>query len=237
MPPVSQNGESIVKLPAMFGFVLLATVFLGCGSQSTSNPESSSSAAPTEPSATTQPASEPPIQRLNGIELNSLDSATLADLAAGASEYQLRLLEDGKLTLQEYERAKLDEIACLRAQGVVVDDDVRLNGLYIYHYTYSSGASLSKAEEPIRNCAVEFADVIGLAWSIVIEPVTQDVALRSRAWALECLRQEGVALEDVTWQSSDPGIQSAYRRCVQETQATFDLGILFFGVTGDENFR
>ncbi|GAB4338728.1 MAG: hypothetical protein Kow0010_27060 [Dehalococcoidia bacterium] len=213
--------------------LVLASACGGFGGRDSTGPEELEPPSSAVPSATATPASG---RRLNGIELNRLDPATLDLLLEEASEYQKALLADGDLTLEEYERAMLDNIACLRQRGFVVSgDQARLNGVFLYlpTYTYPNG-SRGEGESAKRECDQEFSDVVAKAWSIVVQPVMEDIAQRSRVFMRDCLERQGVSLEQRPWSSTDAEVGAVYRACVMQTQAAFDLGYLFFGVDGQE---
>ena len=155
-----------------------------------------------------------------------------------ASEAERPLLEDGYLTLAEYEGAKLAELACLRERGLTVPDRLVLDGLYRFTYPVSaSGAAIATARSAIAECNKAYAMVLDMAWAEITAPLAQETVAKSRAWMATCLASVGLRVEDAPWRSTEPATVELYVGCIRQMQAVFKLGDLAFGVEGDGGGR
>lgn len=150
-----------------------------------------------------------------------------------ASAYQHALLDDGKLTLTEYEMAKLAQVACLRQAGLTVLEPIRLNGLLKFKLTVTAPAEQVDARDLIHNCKEEYADVVDVIWSEVSLPLVQDAIRESRKLMSECYRDHGLKVEERPFDSSDPAVRQRHDDCVQQVDAQLDLGGVSYGVDGD----
>lgn len=215
-------------------FTVLMSVIMGpvlasiaCGGSSALRAES--------PAASPEVGAAPFRQSIGGIELASLDKGVVDEVAGATSEFQLELLRDYQITIAEYEMAMLAEAECLIRSGFNVnEDDLRLNGLGLITYTFGLGDQLTaETRARVASCSAEHSREIKMLWAVVTEPLVQEVGQRFRAWVAECLRDSGIAPEEVAQGSADPGKQEALSDCTRAAAARFDTGNISFGFEGD----
>jgi hypothetical protein len=162
----------------------------------------------------------------------TISPATLAVLLPDASETQKETLGDGRLSLAEYEAAKLAEVACLREAGLTVPETIELDGLFRYRYTVYSENN-QESDGAIGRCAREHAGVIDMVWAEVSVPLYQETIVESRRLMKECYDKSGLKVRDEPHRSTDPEIIASYHNCRSGVDALLRLGGVFWGVEGD----
>jgi|GEM_PF-4591112 len=163
----------------------------------------------------------------------TISAVTLKAWESEASEFQMRLLEDRVLTLEEYEQAKLAQVACLTDAGLTVQQPVRLNGLLRYKLTVAAPAERTDATNIIARCKREYANVIDVVWAEVSISLTQGVIEESRRMMAECYDANGLRVRDKPYDSPDPGERQKHLDCEMAVQSALDLGGVSYGVEGD----
>lgn len=169
----------------------------------------------------------------NGAPQGAISASSMRDLLPQASEFQKRLLDDGQLTLAEYESAKLAQVRCLTDAGLRVDGDLTPNGLYVIRFSVVSEGPLRPTGSRISDCKKEYAHIIDMVWAEVSVPLVQEVIAESRRMMAACYAESGLRVEDKPHDSMDPDIQSRYRRCNDRVQTALNLGGVSYGVEGD----
>ena len=116
---------------------------------------------------------------------------------AEASAYQRAILEDGTLTFEEYERAVLDTVACLRDADVriVSAPSLQPDGRTL-EFTFTGGSSRADAEAAGRvydTCYAEHLDLVSLVW-VFLDPTSERQLANARREFASCLREAGVEL-------------------------------------------
>lgn len=162
----------------------------------------------------------------------SISAATLAALLPGASEAQRAVLEDGDLTLAEYEAAKLAEVACMRDAGLTVPATIELDGLYRYRYTIYS-ETRQDGDGAIGRCSREHANVIDMVWAEVSVPLYEEAIVESRRLMKECYDRSGLKVADEPHRSADPEVIAKYANCRANVDEALNMGGVSFGVEGD----
>lgn len=159
--------------------------------------------------------------------------ASLALLLPEASDFEKDLIEDARISVAEYEAAKLAEVACLRTAGVTVQEPVRLDGLYKYRLVLSYPAGRPELSNAARECNKEHSGVIDRLWAEVSVPLYQRTISESRRLMAECYRQNGLKVDERPQDSTDPAVQERYRACLTGMWAALDIEGVSFGVDGD----
>ena len=211
---------------AVFAFAAIAVLACACGRDEQSQP---SAQAETAASPNGQP------QQYAGVELLPPDSGLIRDLLPKTSESQKTVLQDGKLTLEEFEQLGLAEGQCLIDAGLSVDrSKIHLNGAAQFSYTIDLGEDFSKADrDTISRCSTEFTQEVKMVWAEMSAPVVEHVAKEFRQWTANCLADGGLRVEDQPWISGNTDDQRTAGECTRAAQEIFDTGNLAFGVEGD----
>lgn len=157
-------------------------------------------------------------------------ASAIAALAAGASAPQRRILEDGKLTYEEYESSVLATVACLEAGGmaIVVPPELDVDGKTL-KFSYSGGPSDtdgSAAQGVYRKCYNEYQSRVDQGWAYLQQP-PESVLREARASLLRCLRDRGVAVPETLEPSDIEGLPvlagEHYLPCLSAVQQEFGL--------------
>ena len=202
---------------ALFPTLAAVAVLLGvaCGGG-----ESEAPGDTPPPTAAAGQASEP----------DPIDPGLLATLLADTSDFQRDLLEDGMLTLDEYERAKLEEARCLMDQGLEIDPDrLRPDGMLRYTYFITASAEIaSEAPAIMSDCDANFASEVDMAWAVVSLPLLDNVIAESKAMVYGCLVESGFDPGDSSVDRQSAEFLAAEEDCATAMRETLDM-IAYWG--------
>jgi len=124
--------------------------------------------------------------------------------AGGSSDFQLSLIEDGRLTFSEYERATFETLTCLEMGGLQIGHSSvagligadapgpRLDrrGRYEYGITGAQGSRPEDAMKTVAKCSAEYSDIISFFWAARVVPSEQEF-IQARQKLAACLRLAG----------------------------------------------
>lgn len=216
----------------LVGVALLSSAF-GCGSDGGDHANAAGGVDGNEPAIGT-PSQRVSPERLHGVPLAALDRGVVERLAAGSSDYQRQIFEDGRVDIAEYERAMLAYVECLEERGATVKGDLSINRVGLILPTIkSSGENHEKVTNALAECDAKYTREVKMLWAIVTEPLVEEASVEFRKWATECLVAAGLVPEDRPWDSEDPETNAIVASCIRAAQERFDTGPLSFGFAGD----
>lgn len=174
-------------------------------------------------------------QKYSGIDLEEPDGDLIREVIGRTSEPQRAVLEDGNLTIAEFEELGLAEGQCLIDAGLGLDRSlVRLNGVAQFSYTIDLGQEFSQADrDAISRCSAEFTREVRIVWVGMTAPIVEHVAKEFRRWTAGCLAERGLNVAAQPWASGDPSQQRVAGECTRAAQERFDTGNFSFGFEGD----
>jgi len=143
----------------------------------------------TEPSGKSRPNAESLQQEI--LSLHGRASSSGLD-------FQADLLADGVIDYQEYEKAVLATISCLRDQGFDVIGPVPASGGEL-DYSYGGASTLEESERQGAvgvDCEETYLNYVAAAYASVIAPSAEERQERLVSYA-QCLRDAGVDLPDI----------------------------------------
>lgn len=175
-----------------------------------------------EPGDASPPSAQAPRQ---ASEPDPIEPGLLASLLAEASDFQKDLLEDGILTLDEYERAKLEEARCLMDQGLEIDSDrLQLDGLLRYTYWITAPAEIApEAPAIMSECQATYSSEVDRAWAEVSLPLLDDVIAESKAMVYGCLVDSGFDPGDSGVDPRSAEFLAAEEVCATAMRETLDM--------------
>lgn len=215
---------------------LVITVLLaacGGGSKSAAPGVTKAAVAPTVGSgrATT-------LAQLNDPALTRIDPAELQAVFGTASQYQKDLVASGSLTLNEYQKAELADIACIQAKGFTVDpSSAKLNGLARYQIKVVGFTDLAAEQDAKGACTRMYTSAVDQVWADITVGISNTVVAESRHFMATCLAADGIQVSERPWRSTDPTVEAQYRQCSEAAANTYDTGGVGFGVEGDNAYR
>jgi hypothetical protein len=145
--------------------------------------------------------------------------AALSELRSVAEPDVDEILADGSVTFQEYEESVLKTVDCIRAAGIAVAaPELRFQRKY-YRYDFEiPGASSDDLFPLVEGCLDKWRPIED-AWYMENQP-TEDDLQKARQMLIQCLRQEGIEIEDdateATFQALARSPSSAFIACSQE---------------------
>lgn len=177
------------------------------------------------------------ISDLNKPSMTRIGAAELQQAMAAANDYQKDLLKDGSLTLHEYEKAELADVACLKANGYTVSpESPTLSGMAMFEFSVVGFRDPAAERKVANDCATKYISTISKVWAGVTAGIAQKTIAESRHFMAACLSQADVDVSQRPWQSNDPQITQVYSKCSAEDTQKFNTKMMF-GVEGDENYR
>ena len=205
------------SIVAMCAAGVAALVGVACGDGGGGESEPSDTPPPTPAAAK---ASQP----------DPIEPGLLTTLLADTSDFQRDLLEDGMLTLDEYERAKLEQARCLMDQGLEIDPDrLQLDGLLRYTYFITASAEIApEAPAIMRDCQATYSIEVDRAWAEVSLPLLDNVIAESKAMVYGCLVDSGFDPGDSNVDPESPEFLAAEEDCATTMRETLDM-IAYWG--------
>jgi hypothetical protein len=129
-----------------------------------------------------------------------------ADLPKDLSPYQRKILDDGVLTVAEYQQAALDVVRCHRESGARIvgaphyagedgapDPWWSSRGQFMYGAGYPDDDP--DKERKYHNCEGEYFATINPIWANHIAPTPTEVQ-QARDMVARCLRDEGIEIQE-----------------------------------------
>lgn len=150
----------------------------------------------------------------------------LVELLKNTSDFQRGVLQDGNLTITEYETAFLGFQQCIAAAGISFYKTPTLTALGRYDYLLLYPPDQVDAGKAAHaKCSAEYIDRVSQAWSRRDNPKAAEVLARARRAMRDCLRAGGVNAPDEPVEgdfrpllvAQDPTFLSC-NRAVQESQ-------------------
>jgi hypothetical protein len=154
----------------------------------------------------------------------------VAALSRTTSEYQARILGDGRVTASEYESAILAERACVLDAGGSAGEVVP-SGNNELSFTYTVEAETEEArtslERQTEACLDEYSSAVGTVWAYqqLLSPAQLD-ELRPRV--ATCLRELGIDVSDAFTDvelrerlAADPNGPQRIRPCIEQFPGFF----------------
>ncbi|MBI5949282.1 MAG: hypothetical protein HY875_14185 [Chloroflexi bacterium] len=172
-------------------------------------------------------APEAPIRAIEGGV--KIDAATRENILKNASDFQQAIFRDGVVTHEEYERATLAEIACLREAGLQFHEGPSTDALGRYYWAlfYPAGSDVDRGRAEAQRCKNEYTDRIGMVWSNYRAPNYDEVMQSARDDLAACLREAGFDApehprEGELIQFQEPDM-TRYALCVRPAQQKHNL--------------
>jgi len=146
-------------------------------------------------------------------------------LPEGLSAFQREMLEDGEVTFDEYERAVLAAMQCLRDAGIRTAGPDLVDGRF-YTFDFAEGDDPARTDDVLAGCEEEYLSEVEWAWSEASRtPQDDERHEQFYGGVADCLRRNGVDIED-----SSPASLSAvldadralYLKCFDEMLAAFE---------------
>lgn len=210
---------------ALLAIALLATFTLSCSSgKASSTPGHGLAGLPTS------------ISQLNDPAMTHVDKAQFGAMLASASSYQQGLIQDGSLTLDDYEKAELAEVNCLQSSGYeVAPHSTDLDGTARFNIQVANIHDIGAEQQARHKCEQEYTSVIDQIWAQITAQIERTVSDEARHFMATCLKGRGISVSQRPWSSSDPHLANAYSDCTKAMQAKYNVRNQF-GVEGDENY-
>lgn len=146
--------------------------------------------------ATTRAASQSGTPKADGTFV-LIAQPDLVELLKNTSDFQRELLQDGKLTITEYETAFLGFQQCITSAGVIFDKPPTLTALGRYDYMLLYPPDVIEAGKAAHSkCRVQYTDQVSQTWSRRDNPNAAEVITRARGVLRDCLRAGGVDAPD-----------------------------------------
>jgi hypothetical protein len=130
-----------------------------------------------------------------GVSVTAAEIQNLRDLVGDdARELDFGDLEDGFLSVTEFERALYAYVQCMEGAGIQIEP-LREPGGYVIRGTYL-GSDRAAADVLAEPCRAQFQP-FQMLWAGYEEPGYQDVLAEAEADLAECLRLEGIDMPEV----------------------------------------
>lgn len=122
----------------------------------------------------------------------AVTEAALAQYRPEASDFQISLIEDGDLTLAEYESSALSYKQCIEAAGHRLTSPFEITGMGKYVFFYVSPYTADAGALP--RCWAEHLNVVDRIWSAHVGrlPEFQRIQDEARGAMAVCIREGGV---------------------------------------------
>lgn len=157
----------------------------------------------------------------SGDEMSSAE----VPLPVGLSDFQRDLLGDGEVTFDEYERAVLAAMQCLRDAGIRTAGPELVDGRF-YFFDFAEGDDPARTDQVLAGCEEEYLSEVEPAWGEASRtPEDEERNDRFYGGVADCLRRNGVAIEDSSTESLSAALDAdrpLYLRCYDETRAAFE---------------
>lgn len=203
-----------------FSLIILAGVILTAAACTGSTREANSSGGVSE-----NPDPSAPIQ---------IPGVLFSTIVTNAPPTQNRLLQDGYISLAEYEQAKLSEMQCLRDAGLEVVGNTTLDGLYRYRFDVQAPPDLAGGTPGIMQaCSDQYSSVIDRIWAEVSVPLLNGVIDESRRLMAECYARNGLDPKTIYNRSSSPDTLATHQECLRQMWVALRIDGVSYGVDGD----
>lgn len=155
----------------------------------------------------------------------SLPPIETSELMEDASEFQRGILEDGIVTLVEYERAHLGFQQCIEEKGYTFSEGPRLTALMVYDYMilYPDVSRIAEGQSAHADCRAEFTNQVSLAWTHRIFPGEAELLARADEAIDECLEGDGFQRPERPNPGATDPQNEAFIRCLFRIQEKFDI--------------
>ena len=127
----------------------------------------------------------------NASEERSSDQ--FAQSIASSSQFQRELLSDGRLTYEEYERAVLATVQCVKDNGIEIAKEIHSAPGKRIAFEFVGGTTedeRARASAVYEDCYREFEETVDLVWAEQNAPDEKTLELARDALA-QCLRAGG----------------------------------------------
>lgn len=163
-----------------------------------------------------------PTATIGGVQLSS---AELHTLFKQTSDYQRAILQDGFVSMDEYQQAALAFVQCARDVGVTFVTEPKQDAIGDYGFSFRF---TSAGQKPAKDaCYAKYFAQVQMAWAGYRAPHEDEILQNARDDLGNCLRAAGMDIPkhpnsaDFKEYMTNP--TAAFARCAQSVQQTDNL--------------
>lgn len=152
-------------------------------------------------------------------------------LFQSSSDFQRTIAADGVLELDEYDRAALAMVACMKDRGFSTAQDPVPDALFTYHLVFEYGpGQLDAGRAAHQECFKEYFSEITMAWADFVAPDSARIFAEAEQAVVACYRERlsirGSDSSSIEYPDAKEALYQGDRDagdCFAQTKAEFNL--------------